>query len=119
MDFSSIVVPRQTRSGDPDPKDFTDPVYDAAVKKAIKSIEEMKALGWKTTTVLAPTDSIANRMESLIRDFPQLKYVRQGTSFEITLTDAVEVVEPPPQFEMTADDLAVLGMMMEEMNMNF
>lgn len=119
MDFSSIVVPRRRMDGS-DPKDFTDPVYDAAVKKAIRSVEETKALGWKTTTVLAPTESIADRMESLIGDLPQMKYIRHGTSFEITLTDAVEVAEPQQMnFEMTAEDLAVMGIMMEEMRFSF
>ena len=103
-----------------DPYDFTDPVYDAEVKKAVKVIGEAKALGWKSATLLAPSEEIADRLESLIRVTNQFTCTRNKLYFELSWTNALpveQIVEqaPAPE-ELTQEEIEMLSMMMQDID---
>lgn len=119
IDFSTITIPLPKSTKDP--FDFSDPLYDQTVKSAVRSVAEMQALGWHDTTVYAPTDEIAARLETLLHRTPGQTYTRNKRSFEIHWTDEIQ----SPQTEMATafvpspEELAYMQMLMQDMSFDF
>lgn len=119
IDFSKFVLPPTVVKEDP--LDFSDPEYDQAVKKAVRSVEEMKAFGWHDTCIATPSEKIADRIESLLRTIKEIKYTRNKLSFDIFWTDEIiEAEQPVPVTEpVSAEELALLEVLMQDLDFGF
>lgn len=117
--IASISMPSRVRK---DPFDFTDPVYDAEVKKAVKTVEEAKSFGWKTATVLASSEELADRLESLMQATKQFTYTRNKCYFELTWTDAPVVqgqAHVPEPVVISQEEMEIMGLMMQNLDFSW
>lgn len=119
LDFSTFRVPVVVKE---DPFDFTDPIYDKCVKDAVKSAEEMKALGWSDITITAPSEKIADRLETLLTAC-KIRYTRADRSIEFfwTKNDKIDVAKPVVQQSEppSQEEMALLETLMQEMDFGF